>query len=125
MIHFQGVLVDGHALKLSLSDRSKVRRDTGHGGEEEEVKARGTKLLVRNVPFEATRKELFDLFGYVHLFFSECFNESYIFILGFFPLLPVMQIEIVRFSKAADTFMHLNTKLNLAHFTTPKLNTKC
>jgi multiple RNA-binding domain-containing protein 1 len=28
-------------------------------------KAKGTKLLVKNVPFEATKKELQELFGYV------------------------------------------------------------
>lgn len=52
--------VDGHAWNLKFSDRgtesAKTRLNTS-----EPIKARGTKLLIRNVPFEASKKELREL----------------------------------------------------------------
>ena len=56
--------LDGHKLQLSFSQAAK--------GQEEKEQAKGrsrtsraptSKLLVRNVPFEATKKELRELFG--------------------------------------------------------------
>jgi multiple RNA-binding domain-containing protein 1 len=55
----QGTIVDGHKLELMRSTNriapaSTTKRQPG---------ANPTKLMVRNVPFEATRKELLQLFG--------------------------------------------------------------
>jgi multiple RNA-binding domain-containing protein 1 len=54
----QGTIVDGHALELKRSSKTIVsataKKQTG---------ANSTKLVVRNVPFQATRKELLQLFG--------------------------------------------------------------
>lgn len=54
----QGTIVDGHALELKRSSKTIVsataKKHTG---------ANSTKLVVRNVPFQATRKELLQLFG--------------------------------------------------------------
>jgi multiple RNA-binding domain-containing protein 1 len=55
----QGTFLDGHKLQLQLSsktvavDQPSLRK----------VSAKQKKLLVRNVPFQATRKELLQLFG--------------------------------------------------------------
>lgn len=50
-----GSVLDGHALELSPS-RHAVVHSPASG-------AKGTKLVVRNVPFQSTRKELLQLFG--------------------------------------------------------------
>ena len=58
----QGFTLDGHALHVRLA---------GRGTEEDEpknkasAKSRTTKMLVKNVPFEATKKDVRALFGYV------------------------------------------------------------
>ncbi|KAJ2162003.1 Multiple RNA-binding domain-containing protein 1 [Coemansia sp. RSA 552] len=62
---FQGVEVDGHSLVLKMSDR--LGR-SGAAAEDDDGAAAGgmkkpksTKLVVKNVPFEATRKDIRDL----------------------------------------------------------------
>jgi multiple RNA-binding domain-containing protein 1 len=59
MNKLQGKLVDGHALELKLSNKKSETQS--------QIKPPGTKnptkLIVRNVPFQATRKELLKLFG--------------------------------------------------------------
>ena len=62
--HAQASVLDGHKLALQLS----LRRD-GAAAAAEPAKAaakppgKGTKLVVRNVAFEATRKDIVALFG--------------------------------------------------------------
>jgi multiple RNA-binding domain-containing protein 1 len=58
----QGKLVDGHALELKLSNNlsSSSMPDPKKAAKKEK---NPTKLLVKNVPFQATRKELVKLFG--------------------------------------------------------------
>ncbi|OEU06831.1 RNA-binding domain-containing protein, partial [Fragilariopsis cylindrus CCMP1102] len=58
----QGKLIDGHSLQLAISSspdqkssRSKATTATG--------KKPPTKIMVKNVPFQATRTELLKLFG--------------------------------------------------------------
>lgn len=61
----QGFVLDGHKLHVTFA---------GRGADEEEkkdaglVKAKTAKMIVKNVPFEATKKDMRDLFGYVLLF---------------------------------------------------------
>lgn len=60
-----GKALDGHVLDLSFSARSEIvttkkRKLTARAEEDGEKR---TKLLVRNVPFEASRSELRELFG--------------------------------------------------------------
>ncbi|KAI9457851.1 hypothetical protein HD554DRAFT_2141462 [Boletus coccyginus] len=56
----QGFTLDGHALHVKFA---------GHGTEEDESKdkaiskSRTTKMIVKNVPFEATKKDVRELFG--------------------------------------------------------------
>lgn len=61
----QGVQVDGHALQLSMS--SSFAAQEGRGQSAKRSRRDGdlsnTKLLVKNVPFEANIKELRDLFS--------------------------------------------------------------
>ena len=61
----QGKALDGHALQLKISDRetgeSSGRTKDAQLGDNK----KSTKLLVRNVPFEASKKEIMELFRYV------------------------------------------------------------
>ncbi|KAJ1911504.1 Multiple RNA-binding domain-containing protein 1 [Mycoemilia scoparia] len=69
---YQGASVDGHKLQLKISDRTSI-----HGPEHSESagasstlpgsgassKAKSNKLIVKNVAFEATKKDIQDLFA--------------------------------------------------------------
>lgn len=65
----QGFTLDGHALHVKFA---------GRGTEEEEskdkitAKSRTTKMIVKNVPFEATKKDVRELFGYVYCVDLQC-----------------------------------------------------
>jgi multiple RNA-binding domain-containing protein 1 len=58
--------LDGHELLLkysnSTANASKTRKR-----DEEDIVITGTKLLIRNIPFEATKKDLRQLFTYINL----------------------------------------------------------
>lgn len=63
---FQGRVIDDHAIRISFSDRSAIKKAAtavDYTFDEEEVQVTGTKLLVRNVPFETNHKELVELFS--------------------------------------------------------------
>jgi len=64
----QGFVLDGHALHVSFAGRGAddvpKNKDQGVGS-----KSRTTKMIVKNVPFEATKKDIRDLFGYVSFAF--------------------------------------------------------
>jgi multiple RNA-binding domain-containing protein 1 len=59
----QGFVLDGHALHVKFAGRGTEEESKG----EELVKSRSrtTKMIVKNVPFEATKKDIRELFGYV------------------------------------------------------------
>ncbi|GAA6044278.1 hypothetical protein JCM8097_002107 [Rhodosporidiobolus ruineniae] len=61
----QGHVLDGHALEVRFAQRNADRRVEDEEGRDEATRAKSvtTKLLVKNVPFEATRAELRQLFG--------------------------------------------------------------
>ena len=65
----QGFTLDGHALHVKFA---------GRGTEEDEskdkvtAKSRTTKMIVKNVPFEASKKDIRELFGYVLPFVFCC-----------------------------------------------------
>ncbi|OJA12468.1 hypothetical protein AZE42_10512 [Rhizopogon vesiculosus] len=55
----QGFVLDGHALHVKFA---------GRGTEDEpkdkaDAKSTSTKMIVKNVPFEATKKDIRELFG--------------------------------------------------------------
>merc|ERR1712070_311770 len=57
----QGKLIDGHSLQLAMSSQgssSRTKKNTNPTGTKTP-----TKIMVRNVPFQATRKEILKLFG--------------------------------------------------------------
>lgn len=57
----QGKLIDGHSLQLAISSQkssSRTKNSTNAKGTKNP-----TKIMVRNVPFQATRKEILKLFG--------------------------------------------------------------
>ena len=64
----QGFVLDGHALSVKFAGRGTEEV----GGERKGIhaKSRTTKMIVKNVPFEATKKDIRELFRYVVLFHS-------------------------------------------------------
>ena len=57
----KGYTLDGHVSQLKFSNANT----TGAASNKSEKKPETTKLMVRNIPFEATKKDLQELFGYV------------------------------------------------------------
>ena len=60
-----GFVLDGHTLSVKFAGRGAEEQDEEKQSGRE--KAKTTKMLVKNLPFEATRKDVQDLFGYVWL----------------------------------------------------------
>ncbi|KAI8320596.1 RNA-binding domain-containing protein [Martensiomyces pterosporus] len=61
---YQGTEVDDHALEIKMSDRlAKSSQDSEEAGagRGDGKKPKGTKIVVKNVPFEATRRDIRDL----------------------------------------------------------------
>lgn len=58
----QGAVLDGHSLELSVSKSGTGTSAERYQGDSFSSK-KGTKLIVRNVPFQATRKEILQLFS--------------------------------------------------------------
>ena len=103
-----GYVLDGHALSVKFAGRGVEEHEEKKGGRE---KAKTTKMLVKNVPFEATRKDIQGLFGYVvglslsrtlgtgHIFFSrQCTRPAQICPLAeaFRPSLTRIRVPRVR-----------------------------
>ncbi|KAK0445041.1 uncharacterized protein EV420DRAFT_1648558 [Desarmillaria tabescens] len=61
MKSMQGFVLDGHALHIKFAGRGA--EDEGRGKDNTTSKSRTTKMIVKNVPFEATRKDIRELFG--------------------------------------------------------------
>ncbi|EIN05691.1 RNA-binding domain-containing protein [Punctularia strigosozonata HHB-11173 SS5] len=61
MKSLQGTVVDGHALSVKWAGRGQDEKEGKEG--EGKAKARTTKMIVKNVPFEATKKDIRELFG--------------------------------------------------------------
>lgn len=57
----QGKVLEGHALQLQRS--TTKAQASSNGAKRSKTKKEPTKIMVRNVPFQATRKELLQLFG--------------------------------------------------------------
>ncbi|KAI6023260.1 hypothetical protein BKA83DRAFT_4275186 [Pisolithus microcarpus] len=56
----QGFVLDGHALHVKFAGRGKEEEESK---DKEVAKARTTKMIVKNVPFEASKKDIRELFG--------------------------------------------------------------
>lgn len=56
----QGFNLDEHSLLLKFSTGASKSASTGETSEKRAIK--GTKLLIRNIPFEATKREIRKLF---------------------------------------------------------------
>ncbi|GAQ82968.1 hypothetical protein KFL_001300320, partial [Klebsormidium nitens] len=59
----QGSLLDGHALVLQLSHKKAGVKEGADKKESKKTKASSTKIIVRNVAFEATKKDVRQLFS--------------------------------------------------------------
>lgn len=60
----EGMVIEGHALTVKYAGRGTEQESTG---KDDKTKARTTKMIVKNVPFEATKKDIRELFGCVVL----------------------------------------------------------
>jgi multiple RNA-binding domain-containing protein 1 len=58
----QGFVLDGHALHVKFAGRGA--EEESKGKDSMKSKSRTTKMIVKNVPFEATKKDIRELFGY-------------------------------------------------------------
>ncbi|KAA1466873.1 hypothetical protein DENSPDRAFT_831780 [Dentipellis sp. KUC8613] len=56
----QGYVLDGHALSVKFAGRGQEEDEDGEKGKD---KSSTTKMLVKNVPFEATKRDIRELFG--------------------------------------------------------------
>ena len=59
----KGFVLDGRAFHVKFIGKGAVEESKGKS------KSRTTTMIVRNVPFEPTKKEIRELFGYVFLSF--------------------------------------------------------
>jgi len=57
----QGFVLDGHALNVKFAGRGAEQ--DGQDGKGKSSKSRTTKMIVKNVPFEATKKDIRELFS--------------------------------------------------------------
>ncbi|EIW74821.1 RNA-binding domain-containing protein [Coniophora puteana RWD-64-598 SS2] len=57
----QGLVLDGHALSVKFAGRGQ--EEVGQEGKGASSKGRTTKMIVKNVPFEASKKDIRELFG--------------------------------------------------------------
>ena len=57
----EGMVLDGHKLVVKWAGRGAEEGESAE--DKEKVKARTTKMIVKNVPFEATKKDIRELFG--------------------------------------------------------------
>lgn len=62
----QGFVLDGHALHVSFAGRGAEAPEKDSAAQAKASKGHTTKMIVKNVPFEATKKDIRDLFGYVN-----------------------------------------------------------
>lgn len=61
-----GFVLDGHKLVVNFAGRG-TEKDAGEASEKKGIsKSKTTKMLVKNVPFEASKKDIRQLFGYVY-----------------------------------------------------------
>ena len=63
----RGFVLDGHVLKVNFAGRGQEIEAEGSAkaGEEKGKERKKTKMVVKNLPFEANKKELGELFRYV------------------------------------------------------------
>ncbi|KAK3084206.1 hypothetical protein FSP39_010039 [Pinctada imbricata] len=55
--------IEGHRVELKISNRTTAVADKGTTKrKQKEIKQKTSNILVRNIPFEATKKEIFELF---------------------------------------------------------------
>lgn len=90
-----GYVFDGHSLTVKFAGRGAEEQEEKKGGRE---KAKTTKMLVKNVPFEATRKDIQALFRYV---VSACQARSELLTFLFF-VSAHGQLKSVRLPKRFD-----------------------
>ncbi|PWN52563.1 RNA-binding domain-containing protein [Violaceomyces palustris] len=59
----QGHVLDGHSLSVSFARRGQDEEEVAAGGGKKKAAAASTKIIVKNLPFEATKREVRELFG--------------------------------------------------------------
>ncbi|KAI0235220.1 putative RNA-binding protein 19 [Lamellibrachia satsuma] len=59
----QHASIDGHKVELKVSNRATIQPAAPRKKQNTKKKQKSTKILIRNIPFEATLKEIRELFG--------------------------------------------------------------
>ena len=77
MKSMQGFVLDGHALVVKFAGRGA---DEEGGKDGKKVKSHTTKMIVKNVPFEATKKDIRELFGCVFTLSSYHHHHNHQFV---------------------------------------------
>jgi multiple RNA-binding domain-containing protein 1 len=67
MKSMQGFALDGHALSIKFAGRGRDEAQEQENTNGASKSKTTTKMIVKNVPFEATKKDIRDLFGYSFL----------------------------------------------------------
>lgn len=57
---FDGHVLDGHRIQMKISHRAGTSNNTSNATPKS---ARSAKIIIKNLPFEASRKDVFELFG--------------------------------------------------------------
>ena len=60
-------MLDGHSLDLKISKKNTDIKV--------EQQAKGTKLIIKNVPFEATKKDIREIFRYIKFLLSSAYGQ--------------------------------------------------
>jgi len=64
-INMKGFALDGHALSLKFSHGASSNTNNANNNKrkyDKHIEPNSTKLIIRNIPFEATKKDLRELF---------------------------------------------------------------
>jgi multiple RNA-binding domain-containing protein 1 len=91
----QGFVLDGHALHVKFAGRGT--EEESKGNEPLKSRSRTTKMIVKNVPFEATRKDIRELFG------CGLVDDFFLSLLIWIPCRSYGHLKSVRLPKKFDS----------------------
>ncbi|MGH0155802.1 UNVERIFIED_CONTAM: hypothetical protein FKN15_030048 [Acipenser sinensis] len=92
----QHCMVEEHQLELKLSERATKATVTSVRKKQQSKKQTSSKILVRNVPFQASVREVRELFRYAQLFITLLKEEQYYLYSGALSTPPLSSARIVQ-----------------------------
>ncbi|RXM96649.1 putative RNA-binding protein 19 [Acipenser ruthenus] len=96
----QHCMVEEHQLELKLSERATKATVTSVRKKQQSKKQTSSKILVRNVPFQASVREVRELFRYAQLFITLLKEEQYYLYGGALSTPPLSSARIVQPARA-------------------------